>query len=311
MSKTNTILQKRGARIEESLGKRTRTQPKLVEVASDQDRQYEGRSRAKDTAEIELDRIIADDQHREHFDESDIVSLADSLRSTGLLQPIIVRWDGPRSLYIVIAGERRYRAAQLAGFETVTCVVKQDTTPAEIAEMQLAENFARKDLNPIELANAFQDVIQKCECTARDLAKKLGVNETTVTRHLRLLRLPPDIQAQVASGDVPVAVAREIARLDDEQTQRDLLDRAVNEALSSSAVADAASAAVRPASKQRLTKTKRSSRRPGRPLTFQTDHAVIVVKPKPDATTYDHLAESLQQALEEVQCRIDGRVSLR
>lgn len=145
-----------------------------------------------------------------------------------------MHWENRRASYVIIAGERRYRAAKLLGWKTITCDVRpDDISEGEIAELQLAENHARKNLNPIELANAFKDVIEKNGYTTKELAKRVGINETTVTRHLRLLTLEPKVQADIATGKVPVGIAREAARLEDKAAQNQFIEEAVEEGISS------------------------------------------------------------------------------
>ncbi|MCA9074735.1 MAG: ParB/RepB/Spo0J family partition protein [Planctomycetaceae bacterium] len=305
MSKSKAFLEKLGSQIDESLGKRSSRPAEVIEHPS-RSAKYEGRTRAKDVAEIPLDQIIVDPQHREQFDESEIQSLADDLNAHGLIQAIVVRWDSPRRKYVIIAGERRYRAAQRAGWSRIECKEKpENITPGEIAEIQLSENFARKHLNPIELAKAFQDVINKNNWTARDLAKRLGVNETTVTRQLRFLKLPDDIQQSIIAGKITKTAAREIARLKDTQAQRQLAATAVNENLTSNEVTTTVSQQQQP---------RRHSKRNRRPkliktCRLQTEFGEVTLTPKSKAeATYPHMESMLTQALEEIRHRIANNV---
>lgn len=231
MSKENKLLAQHGGRMRESLGERQGDTLELVK--QDQvDPKYSGRSRAKGASEIDISMIVAEDQYRKQFDSEKLERLAESLKKAGQIQPIVVRWDESKQKYVVIAGERRFRAAKLAGFKRLRCDVRLEELSAEaIAEIQLAENCAREDLNPIERAQAFQDMINTFGCTALDLAKRVGVDATTVTRHLRFLELPSDIQDGVASAEIPVSVARQAVRLDDEASQRQLVKRVVEDGL--------------------------------------------------------------------------------
>ena len=253
---------------------------------------YDGRRRDSRAAEIELSRIVAKKQHRKEFNSAEIKSLADDISARGLLQAIVVRWSHASGKYEIIAGERRYRAVKLLGHTAIrTYEVDEKTAEPDIAEMQLAENFKRKNLNPIELAQAFQDVMNKRQCTARDLAKRLGVHETTVTRQLRYLKLPVDIQQMIVAGKLSKTAAREIARLDNEGQQR----RLAQSDLTSNEVANEAAKV-----KQGKTRKARSRKKPPTELTFYTDFGQLVIRPSKtkEALSYHHLEAIAEQALE-------------
>ena len=245
MGKENKLLAQHGERIRESLGNRKGEALELV-GQDPQGPKFSGRSRAKGASEIEIDMILAEEQYRKEFDPKKLNRLAESLKNAGQIQPIVVRWDQAKKKYVVIAGERRYRAAKLAGFNKLRCDVRGEDLSAEaIAEIQLAENCAREDLNPIERAQAFQDMITTFGCTAKSLAERVGVDATTVSRHLRFLDLPKDIRDDVASGKVSISVAREAVRLNDEpDAQRKLIDRVLNEGITREQAADEVSALV-------------------------------------------------------------------
>ena len=154
-SKTDRLLLELGGDIEESLGVRKRPRPKLVETKPAK------QTNPKDDAEytlVPVVQIIAEKQHRSHFDERELAELARSIETHGIIQPIVVRWDEVQGQFVIVAGERRFRAAKLANLTEIPCRVMQ-LTDGEIAEIQLVENLGRKDLNAIELATAFRDVI--------------------------------------------------------------------------------------------------------------------------------------------------------
>ncbi len=247
-----------------------------------------------------------DPQHREQFDEGDLKSLARDMQAQGLIQPIVVRWNATRRRYVVVAGERRYRAARLLGWKSIECRERpENMTAAEIAELQLAENFARSDLNPIELARAFQDVMTKNSWTARRLSARLGVNETTVTRQLRFLSLPEDIQQQLIRGEISKTTAREIARIKDESEQRELLKQSRRKGLKSAEVAAAVSGRRQPRSPDRD-----RSRPALRPCSLHTEHGQVLVRPSSkERVTYELIEHCLEQALEEVRHRVQNRVT--
>lgn len=304
MSKLEKLKKLHGSSIRESLGAGERPVSTVVEHPT-RNKRYEATKKAKGFYDIRLRDIEADPQHREQFDQEEIERLAASLNADGLIQPIVVRWDQPRSKYVIIAGERRYRAARLCGWERITCDVKSDDiSEGEIAELQLAENHARKDLNPIELAAAFQDVIDKNGYTIRDLSKRVGVNETTITRYVRLLTLPADVKKKLASGKIPVYVAREAARLAGEKKQRAFIEKALREGYSPADVQKAASGKKSPARKKRKNSTPAAQ-------SFSTEYGEVTAQPtglkKP---TYEHVAAMLEEALAEVRHRIKNRVRL-
>ena len=245
MGKENRLLAQHGERIRESLGSRQGDPLELVgEKRSGA--QFTGRKRAKGASEIDIGMIVAEEQYRKTFDHEKLERLAQSLKSAGQIQPIVVRWDAAKEKYVVVAGERRFRAAKLAGFERIRCDLRDENLSDEaLAEIQLAENCAREDLNPIERAKAFRDMVHTFGCTAKDLAARVGLDPTTVSRHLRLLELPEDLQRDVASGKLPVSVAREAVRLgDDPAAQRELVRKVLDGAIDRDEAAEEVAALV-------------------------------------------------------------------
>src|SRR5262245_10602659 len=138
---------------------------------------YEGRKQLREACAIRVDRIVPDpEQPRKEFDPEALARLAESLKTRGQLQPIRVRWDQSRGGYVVVVGERRWRAAQLAGLETVTCVVVTGApTAAELLEDQLVENALREDLKPVEQARAFRTLMRDLGLTQQQLADRLQI----------------------------------------------------------------------------------------------------------------------------------------
>src|SRR5262249_10865017 len=153
---------------------------------------------------IATDRIQADpDQPREEFDEEAIGRLASSLRSQGVLQPIRVRWHEGRGFYVIIAGERRWRAARMAGIATLPCVVDdRPLKPSDLLVIQIVENALRQDLKPIEQAKAYRTLMDQKGWSIRQLADELSIDFTAVAKSLGLLKLPGEIQEQVEAGDI-------------------------------------------------------------------------------------------------------------
>ncbi|TWU59633.1 ParB/RepB/Spo0J family partition protein [Crateriforma conspicua] len=201
-------------------------------MQSETDMKTLGRKRVFNAAKIELDRIISRPQVRQHFDEDELQELADSLKSKGQQQPIRVWWDQDaegEGRYVILMGERRYRAAKLAGFNDIECLVHEEPlSDAEITELQLIENIIRADLNAVEEAKAFKKIMADREaaglpCTAKDIAKEIGISDTKVQRSVRLLTLPEDILADVADGTIPPSVIRQMWRLKTEDERRKLV----------------------------------------------------------------------------------------
>jgi ParB family transcriptional regulator, chromosome partitioning protein len=158
-------------------------------------------------------------QPRSSFDDDDLAALSDSIRTHGILQPLVVRPAGDR--YQLIAGERRLRAAQAAGFADVPVHVV-DFNDQQVLEAALVENIQRTDLNPMEKAHGFQDYLQRFHMTHEQLATRLGLDRSTVTNLVRLLELPPEVQTAVAVGQITAGHARALLAVTDRQRQLSL-----------------------------------------------------------------------------------------
>jgi ParB family transcriptional regulator, chromosome partitioning protein len=188
------------------------------------ERQSEGRKRLDNAAVIRVDRIIRDlNQPRTEFDPDALDRLAQSLRERGQLQPIRVRWDDAASRYVVVVGERRWRAAQLAGLETLACVVVTgEPSPDDLLEDQLIENCLREDLKPIEQARAFKSLLATRNLSQRQLAERLQIGQATIAKALALLGLPETIQASVDAGEIGPDAAYQLTRIADPDEQAKL-----------------------------------------------------------------------------------------
>jgi len=181
-------------------------------------------------AEIALEQIRPNPQQpRDHFDESAIESIAASLAEHGVLQPVVVRRAGEG--YELIAGERRWRAAQRAGLEKVPAVVR-DATPRQSLELALIENVQRQDLNAIEEAQAYQLLVDEMGLTQEQVAERVGRDRSTVANYLRLLNLPTSVQSLIVQGELTMGHARALLGLDDRGAQRRLADEIVRKGLS-------------------------------------------------------------------------------
>lgn len=181
-------------------------------------------------SEVDLDAIVPGPmQPRTHFDEGALEGLADSIRSQGIIQPLLVRRVGDR--YELIAGERRWRAARLAGLAKVPVVLK-DAPDKDLLEIALIENIQRENLNPIEEAQAYQRLIETVGLTQESLAARVGRDRSYITNYLRLLKLPDDLQKLVVEGRLSTGHARTILGLPQVDLQRKLAHQVIDGALS-------------------------------------------------------------------------------
>jgi ParB family transcriptional regulator, chromosome partitioning protein len=167
-------------------------------------------------------------QPRTHFDDEAIASLAVSIREVGILQPIVVRKAGAG--YELIAGERRLRAAKLAGLATIPVVVR-DTDDADTLREALIENIHREDLGPIELAEAFRQLLEELGLKQEELADRVGVSRSHIANTIRLLQLPLDVQQLLTDGKLQAGHARALLTLGDAEAQNTLALRTVAEDL--------------------------------------------------------------------------------
>lgn len=169
-------------------------------------------------------------QPRSHFDSDDLAELVHSVREFGVLQPIVVR-DVGEGRYELIMGERRTRAAREAGLETIPAVVR-DTADEHLLRDALLENLHRSELNPLEEASAYQQLLEDFGITQEELASRIGRSRPQISNTIRLLRLPLPVQQRVAAGVLSAGHARAILSLEDETAMRKLADKIVNEDLS-------------------------------------------------------------------------------
>lgn len=163
--------------------------------------------------ELDIDRIVPNTQQpRKHFNEESLNELADSIRVHGLIQPIIVQ-ALPDNFFELIAGERRWRAAQRAGLLRLPAVVRESADSS--LELALIENLQREDLNPIEEALAYEKLIVEFGLTQEEVARRVGKNRVTITNMLRLLRLPPEVQQWISENQLTTGHAKALLSLSD------------------------------------------------------------------------------------------------
>lgn len=181
--------------------------------------------------DIDIDLIDPNpDQPRSRFDETRLEELAQSIRTNGLVQPILLRRiQGAR--YQIVAGERRWRAAQRAGLHKVSAIIRE-IPDARLLELALIENIQRQELNPIEEALAFQKLIRDLGLTQDEVAKRVGKDRSSVANYLRLLKLPARIQRMIEDGSISMGHARALLAIDSEDLQLKLANEIVEGKLS-------------------------------------------------------------------------------
>ena len=254
----------------------------------------QGVTRSKNAIEVPVDRIQPDPaQPREDFDEASLDRLAESMLARGQLQPIRVRWDESRGAYIVVAGERRWRAAVKAGLATLSCVVHDKALePAELLALQLVENALREDLKPVEQAKAYQRLMMLNGWSANQLAKELSIPQPTVAQVLALLKLPDDVQARVDTGLLPARTAYEVSQLGNAEEQRAVADQVVAEGLTR----EQAVQVVRARKAGRPAPTMAAARRE-----VKLDNGTKVTVSGPDATSIETTVAALRLAAKRLQ----------
>lgn len=209
---------------------------------------------------VDISRIAPDpEQPRKSFDADDLALLAGSLKDHGQQVPVQVRWDAGHDRWVLIDGERRYRAAQQAGLTTLVVVVEdRPMSPDRVLELQLVENALRADLTPLESGAAYQQLMAVWNCTQQQLAARLHISASKVSRAIASLTLPPEVQQAVESGKVGATTAVMKARR-------------------------------RPAA------PGRRAARPS-PVRIPTPAGTVVVMPKPGKSVVDVLAAALDAA---------------
>ena len=170
-------------------------------------------------------------QPRDVFDEEAMAELVQSVREIGLLQPIVVRPTADPEVFELVAGERRWRACQQAGLDTIPAIVR-DTPDDELLRDALLENLHRANLNALEEAAAYQQLLDDFSCTQEELARRIGRSRPQVSNTIRLLKLPPPVARRVAAGVLSAGHARAILGLDDDEAMERLATRIVAEGLS-------------------------------------------------------------------------------
>jgi ParB family chromosome partitioning protein len=180
---------------------------------------------------IPLERIVANpDQPRKNFSQESLIELADSIKVQGVISPILVK-PGKDDNYIIVAGERRFRASRLAGIEDIPVMIR-DLSDEETLEIALIENIQRQDLTPLEEARAYRQMMERLDMTQQEVAEKVGKNRSTVANSLRLLNLASDIQPSLDDGSISAGHARALLSLMNPADQTLLHKRIIHHGLS-------------------------------------------------------------------------------
>lgn len=191
--------------------------------------------------ELPLEKIAPNpDQPRKHFEQEALEELAASLKTLGLVQPITVQ-ALPSGSYQIISGERRWRAAQMAGLKTLPAYIRA-TQPSELLELALIENIQREDLNAIEVALAYQQLTDQHGLSQSKVAERVGKKRVTISNYIRLLQLPAEIQLGLTQRLIDMGHARALLQVDDTERQIELYNLIVTEHLSVRAVEELARA---------------------------------------------------------------------
>jgi ParB family chromosome partitioning protein len=298
MASTRTLLEKLGGNLAESIGVRDLDQrPKLSPVPLERDA---GRRPLRNVGRIDIEKVIPDpNQPRAEFTEEAMERLAQSIREKGQLSPIRVRWSDDAGKWVIISGERRWRATRRAGLTTIDCNFHEgELSQPEVLEQQLIENLLREDLQPVEEARAFSALMGINGWNGKQLAEALRVPESKVSRSLALLRLPEELQDRVARGEIPARSAYELSKVDDAKARADLAERAATGSMTNEDLARAARGRKgRPAPKPRNTR-----------ITLVCEGGWRVVVSAGRKGTYDEVEMALVEALEEVRTRIGNNV---
>lgn len=179
---------------------------------------------------IDINLIKAnEEQPRKYFDEQKIYELSQSIKDHGIIQPLILKEDGER--YVIIAGERRWRAAKLAGISEIPAIL-MDLSKRDVMEISLIENIQRQDLNPIEEAKAFSKLIKEFNLTHEELSLRIGKSRTSITNTMRLINLDERVQQYIIEGVISEGHGRVILGIEDKDMQYNVSQKVIDEGLS-------------------------------------------------------------------------------
>ena len=294
MATIRNILEKAGSNLDESMGVRaTDLRPTLAPVPDARDL---GRRSLRNVGQVDVNQVVPDpDQPRAEFSEEALDRLAKSIRDHGQLAPIRVRWSKPLGKWVIVVGERRWRATRRAGLEAIDCVFIDGELPrGELLSQQLIENLLREDLRAIEEAKAFQQLMDLNGWTGKQLADALRLPPSKVSRSLALLDLPGDLQERVESGELAARSAYEITKLPRDDSRRALADTVRDRGLTN----EDARNAVRAKQGRAAPKGRRGHAR------FTAPGSVTITVSASRMLTDADLEAALLHALEEVRGRL-------
>jgi ParB family chromosome partitioning protein len=300
MASTRQTLESITDHVDESMGVRDRdVGPRLSPVPHPRDA---GRFPLRNVGKLDIDKVMPDpNQPRAVFSDEATERLAQSIREKGQLSAIRVRWSEEHGKWIIIAGERRWRATKNAGLPTIDCYFHDgQLSKSEVLQQQLIENCLREDLQPMEEARAFSTLMQLNGWNAKQLAEALRLAPSKISRTLALLRLPAEIQRDVASGKIPARSAYELSRLKGQESQRRLARKVSAGALTQEQTVKAV----------RQRRGKPAPRPRGIRLSFLDETGFRVTVSANKKGTYYDIEQALVTALEEVRHRIENNVQL-
>ena len=203
---------------------------KTVKAEKKPEEKKEERKRESGEILVKINQVEPNrEQPRKEFDEDSLMELADSIKQFGILQPLLVQKK--KDYYEIIAGERRWRAAKIAGIKEVPIIVKEYTNQ-EIVEISLIENIQRENLNPIEEAMAYKRLLEEFSLKQDEVAERVSKSRTAVTNSMRLLKLSPRVQQMIVDDMISTGHARALLAIDDEEQQYQLANRIFDEKLS-------------------------------------------------------------------------------
>lgn len=298
MANTRKLLGKFNEQFDESVGvRKLDLKPILSPVASMKDA---GRRPVRQFGKINIEQVIPDpDQPRQDFDGDAVERLSKSIMDKGQLAPIRVRWSDGLQKWIIIAGERRWRATRLAALPTIDCYFHEgDLSHSDILEQQIIENCLREDLKPLEQAKAFASLMELNGWNGKQVAEALRVQPATVSRTLALLKLPGDIQASVEDGEISSRTAYEISKLKTDEARRRMASSVIDHKLSPVETAHAVRETKgRPRSQSRSTKES-----------IRTPEGWTVTVDSKKKGNYHEIEQALEYALEDIRHRINNGV---
>lgn len=300
MATTRSTLSQISHNLDESLGLRgDDTRPKLSPIPSPKD---VGRRPMRNFGRVAVDLVTPDpEQPRSEFSEEAIERLAQSIRDKGQLAPIRVRWAPALEKWVIISGERRWRATRQAGLADIECYFHDgDLNKSEILEQQLIENLLREDLSPLEEAKAYRGLMDLNSWNGKQVAEALRIPASKVSRALAILDLPEDILQSIESGKLSASTAYELTKLTNPDVLRELADQAIaGKLLGTGALNEVRKRRGKPKSAPRGTRQ-----------VFLADGGWRVTVSASKKGSYDEVEYALQLALDEVKTRIRSGMRL-